>query len=128
MLTGDQLSRLDEGTAVIKRMRCLPIKTKFDYFYKLGIKRVSVCDIPIDIIDVDLNNLIYDFEPIGNEIGLLKQRTVCAVGDYTDNKYTITPFMTGKIKKTAKIKASAPLSKPARSGMIKIIPNQIPVI
>ncbi len=72
LLTGDQLSRLDEGTAVIKRMRCLPIKTKFDYFYKLGIKRVPVGDIPIDIIDVDLNDLIYDFEPIGNEIGLVK--------------------------------------------------------
>lgn len=70
LMSGEQLSRLDEGMAITKRMRCFPIKTKLDYFYKLGVKRTPLADIQLDFVDVKLDEMIYDFAPIGRKINL----------------------------------------------------------
>lgn len=94
---------------------CKSLKQTFFHSYNdLAelICRLGFCRKKSDIVN-EIKQLVEEYKL------LLKQRTVCAVGDYTENKYTITPFMTGKIKKAAKIKASEPLSKPTRSGMIK---------
>lgn len=76
LMSAEQLSRLEEGTAITKRMRCYPIKTKLDYFYKLGIKPTAIKDIPLKFIKVDLAKAIYNFAPIGKKIQLLLRNGV----------------------------------------------------
>ncbi len=70
LMSGEQLSRLDEGMAITKRMRCYPIKTKLDYFYKLGIAPTPLAEVQLDFVDVKLDEVIYDFAPIGKKIDL----------------------------------------------------------
>lgn len=70
LLSAEQLSRLDVGESVMKRMRCYPSHTKLEPFYKLGIKPTNLNDIPIEIIPVSLKKSIYPLDKIAATIGL----------------------------------------------------------
>lgn len=66
LVTADELANLPQGTAITKRQRSYPMKTKFEFFYKLGIKAQAVPDIAkkMQLIDRPLEETIYPLEEI----------------------------------------------------------------
>lgn len=70
LMTSYELSEMEFGEAVIKRQRKMPVRTKFEPFYKLGIKPRPIDQMDVDIQNVDLNDVIYDFEGLWKETGL----------------------------------------------------------
>lgn len=64
LMTASELSTMPFGSAITKRQRIFPIKTKFEPFYKLGIKTTSQDDISKDmnLIDLPLSVTIFDME------------------------------------------------------------------
>lgn len=68
LMTATQLSKMQFGETVIKRQRAEPIFTKFEPFYKLNIKSTSITDIPMELINVDLNKTIYPIQKFYDEI------------------------------------------------------------
>lgn len=103
LMSGEQLSRLEEGTAITKRMRCYPIKTKLDYFYKLGIKPVPIKNIPIELIKIDLEKVRYNFAPIGRTIHLMLRNGVFE--DVTPTAESSTGSQNGKLDSSSYISA-----------------------
>jgi len=79
-----ELGRMEFGSAVTKRQRCYPIKTKFTPFYQLGIKAESIDNIAknMDLIHQELEDTIYPlsevwellFEPIKDNDGFIYKR------------------------------------------------------
>lgn len=64
-----QLARLKEGEIIVKHLRMFPIFSKFQHFYKLGIREVSIDDIPIKReYNSGLSDCLYPFEIIDNEL------------------------------------------------------------
>ena len=72
LMTAAELSEMKFGEAVIKRQRKMPIRTKFEPFYKLNIKPKPIDEMNIDIQNVSLSDVIYDFDRIWDEIGMKK--------------------------------------------------------
>ena len=64
-----QLARLKEGEIIVKHLRMFPIFSKFQHFYKLGIREVSIDEIPIKReYRVGLSDCLYPFDIIDNEL------------------------------------------------------------
>lgn len=86
LISADELSVLPEGTAVTKRQRCYPMKTKFEYFYKLGIQPHSVSEIAkkMDLINRPLDETIYPLDEIWAKIIM---RTSIGDGEYSNQEY-----------------------------------------
>ncbi len=70
LMTPDKLSNLEPGTAVVKRQRSYPMITKFEFFYKLGIKPHSIESISkrMTLIDKPLSETIYPLDEIWAKI------------------------------------------------------------
>ena len=68
LMTATQLSKMQFGETVVKRQRSEPIKTKFEPFYKLGIEPTSITKIPMQLINVDLNDKMYPIKDFIKEI------------------------------------------------------------
>lgn len=66
LVTPDELANLPQGSAIAKRQRSYPMKTKFEFFYKLGIKPQSVPEIAkkMQIIDRPLEETLYPLDEI----------------------------------------------------------------
>ncbi|WP_177219611.1 VirD4-like conjugal transfer protein, CD1115 family [Ruminococcus albus] len=64
LMTASELSTMPFGSAVTKRQRMYPIKTRFEPFYRLNIKITSQEDIAKDcnLIDMPLSDTIFDME------------------------------------------------------------------
>ncbi|MBQ8965508.1 TraG/TraD/VirD4 family protein [Ruminococcus sp.] len=64
LMSATELSNMEFGSAITKRQRLYPIKTKFEPFYKLGIKPTPIEDIAkdMDIIDLPLSDTLFDME------------------------------------------------------------------
>lgn len=79
-----ELGRMPFGSAVTKRQRCYPIKTKFTPFYELKVKAESIDNIAksMELIHQELSDTIYPlstvwellFEPIKTNDGLIYKR------------------------------------------------------
>ena len=66
LMSPSDLSKLEFGEAITKRQRLLPIRTKFEPFYKLGIQPTPLTEIAkdMDLIDMPLSVTIFDMELI----------------------------------------------------------------
>ena len=64
LMTASELSTMPFGSAITKRQRMYPIKTKFEPFYRLKIKITTQEDIAKDckLIDMPLSDTIFDME------------------------------------------------------------------
>ena len=92
-----ELGRMPFGSAVTKRQRCYPIKTKFTPFYELEIKAESIDNIANDmeLIHQELEDTIYPldtiwellFEPIKSNEGFIYKRV--KVGDEVKYYYKV---------------------------------------
>lgn len=79
-----ELGRMPFGSAVTKRQRCYPIKTKFTPFYELNIEAESIDNIAatMDLIHRELDETIYPldtiwellFEPVKSKEGYIYKR------------------------------------------------------
>ncbi|MBQ9531611.1 MAG: type IV secretory system conjugative DNA transfer family protein [Eubacterium sp.] len=68
LMTATQLSKMQFGETVIKRQRAEPVKTKFEPFYKLKIKPTPITEIPMDLVKVDLNEVMFPILDFYKEI------------------------------------------------------------
>lgn len=64
LMTASELSTMPFGSAITKRQRLYPIKTKFEPFYKLKIKPTTQDEIAKDmkLLDLPLSDTIFDME------------------------------------------------------------------
>ena len=64
LMTASELSNMPFGSAITKRQRCFPIKTKFEPFYKLKIPSRSVDNIAksMELIDRPLEETIFPMD------------------------------------------------------------------
>lgn len=78
LMTAAELSEMEFGEAVIKRQRKMPIRTKFEPFYKLKIKPKPIDEMGVEIQNVNLDDVIYDFSSLWVETGLEKGKQIAA--------------------------------------------------
>lgn len=68
LMSPTELSVMKYGQTVIKRQRMYPIKTTFDFFYKLGIKPTKLRDIPTFTNTTVLADCIFPFEIVNQQL------------------------------------------------------------
>ena len=68
LMTATQLSKMQFGETIVKRQRSEPIKTKFEPFYKLGIKPTSITNIPMELVDRPLEDTMFPIQMFYKEI------------------------------------------------------------
>lgn len=62
LLSADQLGRLKLGDIILVRQRCYPIKSKFQFFYELNVKKTALKDIPINHSDIKLKDILFPMD------------------------------------------------------------------
>ena len=109
LMTAAELSEMEFGEAVIKRQRKMPIRTKFEPFYKLGIKPKPINTMAeVKEQNVDLADVIYNFAPLWVEIGMNKEQQAQNEGQQptaTPTSPTAQPMngLTSAINKAIKV-------------------------
>lgn len=68
LMSPTELSVLQYGETIIKRQRMYPIKTKLNFFYKLGIKKTMIKDIPLSDHKRVLSDWIFPFDIIDKQL------------------------------------------------------------
>ena len=109
LMTSAELSEMEFGEAVIKRQRKMPIRTKFEPFYKLGIKPKPIDEMGVELQNVNLDDVIYDFSGLWIETGLEKGKQMAAEKgiDVTQNKKSESQPQQTQEKTSAPLKGGA---------------------
>lgn len=118
LMTASELSTMPFGSAITKRQRMYPIKTKFEPFFKLGIPLSSLDTISrsMTLLDIPLSDTIFDMSILWRPLFVNKVdgRTgeVMVETDENGFSHNMTNWndMRKALEKRAALKTSAPTS------------------
>lgn len=73
LLDTTQLSKLPFGTAIVKKMRCEPIKTNITPYHLLPNKmpRIPIDELPIKSRNIDLSAAMYPYDELWDSLGVI---------------------------------------------------------
>lgn len=136
LLDTTQLSKLPFGTAIVKKMRCEPIKTNITPYHLLPNKmpRIPIDELPIKSRNIDLSAAMYPYDELWDSLGVigyqyrldsLKKTAERAMNDYYMQLGKIDQIKSdGSTVSESMYKAALELEKNAGAAQRQVIEYQ----
>lgn len=136
LLDTTQLSKLPFGTAIVKKMRCEPIKTNITPYHLLTNKmpRIPIDELPIKSRNIDLSAAMYPYDELWDSLGVigyqyrldsLKKTAERAMNDYYMQLGKIDQIKSdGSTVSESMYKAALELEKNASAAQRQVIEYQ----